>query len=56
MMKDGEVIVGDFKFGKPHAEDNEQVKDYMDLLGNMGHERVRGYIWYVFYNELEEIE
>ena len=56
MMKDGEVIVVDFKFGKPHAEYNEQVKEYMDLLGDMGHERVRGYIWYVFYNELEEIE
>ena len=56
MMKDDEVIVVDFKFGKPDPDYNTQVKEYMELLQQMGHERVSGYLWYVFYNQLEEIE
>ena len=56
MMKDGEVIVVDFKFGKPYPEYNIQVKEYMDLLHGMGYEQVSGYLWYVFYNQVEEIE
>ena len=55
MIKDGEVIVVDFKFGKPYPEYKAQVREYMDLLEDMGYDHVRGYIWYVFYNELEEI-
>lgn len=30
MMKDGEVIVVDFKFGKKRKTYNKQVKEYMD--------------------------
>ena len=56
MMKDDEVIVVDFKFGKPYPEYNEQVREYMNLLQCMGYKRVSGYLWYVFYNILEEIE
>ena len=56
MMKDGQVVVVDFKFGKPNPEYNAQVKGYMDLLHEMGYEQVSGYLWYVFNNQLEEIE
>ena len=56
MMKDGEVIVVDFKFGKKRTTYNKQVKEYMDLLSDMGYQAVRGYLWYVFNNELEEIK
>lgn len=56
MMKDGEVIVVDFKFGKKRTAYNKQVKEYMDLLSKMGHPNIRGYVWYVFNNELEEIK
>lgn len=56
MIKDNEVIVVDFKFGKPYPEYEEQVREYMDLLECMGYNQVRGYIWYVFYNQLEEID
>lgn len=56
MIKDGEVIVVDFKFGKPYPEYEAQVREYMDLLKGMGYERVSGYLWYVFYNQLEEIK
>lgn len=56
MMKNGEVIVVDFKFGKKHTAYNKQVREYMNLLANMGHQHIRGYLWYVFNNELEEIK
>ena len=56
MMKRDEVIVVDFKFGKPHPEYNEQVREYMNLLREMGHNRIKGYLWYVYNNILEEIE
>jgi ATP-dependent exoDNAse (exonuclease V) beta subunit len=56
MMKDGKVVVVDFKFGKPNPEYNEQVEKYMELLHDMGYEQVSGYLWYVFYNQVEEIE
>ena len=56
MMKDGQVVVVDFKFGKPDPEYNEQVGEYMKLLQKMGYTQVSGYLWYVFYNQLEEIK
>ena len=56
MMKDGQVIVLDFKFGKPYPEYNHQVREYMNLLRSMGYTQVNGYLWYVFNNELEEIK
>lgn len=55
MMKDGQVIVVDFKFGKKSAAYNEQVRNYMSLLASMGYSNIRGYLWYVFNNELEEV-
>jgi hypothetical protein len=56
MMKDGQVVVVDFKFGKPDPEYNKQVGEYMKLLQDMGYTQVSGYLWYVFYNQLEEIK
>ena len=56
MRKDDEVVVVDFKFGKPNPEYNEQVERYMKLLREMGYKQVRGYLWYVYRNTLEEIK
>lgn len=56
MMKDDEVIVVDFKFGKKNKAYNEQVKGYMSLLSQMGYQNITGCLWYVFENELEEIK
>lgn len=56
MIRNGEVVVVDFKFGKRQTVYNKQVRDYMNLLANMGYEHIRGYLWYVFNNELEEIK
>lgn len=49
---DGEVIVVDYKFGQNYSPKVQtgnisQVKNYVDLLRKMGHERVCGYLWYV---------
>ena len=46
MMQDGQVVVVDFKFGKPNKKYNRQVQGYMQLLKRMGYGNVRGYLWY----------
>lgn len=56
MMKDGKVVVVDFKFGKKRTDYNKQVCDYMNLLSDMGYENIRGYLWYVFDNEFVEVK
>lgn len=47
MMKDGNVVVVDFKFGKPNQSYNKQVREYMNLLSQMGYGNISGFIWYV---------
>ena len=47
MMKDGQVVVVDFKFGKENLQYNKQVKGYMQLLTKMGYKNITGYLWYV---------
>ena len=56
VMTDGnEWIVVDFKFGHPAPEYHQQVRGYMDLLSSMGHQNVKGYLWYVYSNKIEEV-
>ena len=56
VMTDGnEWIVVDFKFGHPDPEYHTQVRRYMDLLSSMGHQNIKGYLWYVYSNKIEEI-
>ena len=56
VMTDGnEMIVVDFKFGHPRQEYHEQVKEYMELLASMGYQNIRGYLWYVYANQIEEV-
>ncbi len=52
MIKADEVVVVDFKFGKKSSEYEWQVREYMHLLRQMGHRNVKGYLWYVYKNEL----
>lgn len=56
MMKSGQVVVVDFKFGKKSKAHKHQVNEYMKLLQDMGYTHIKGYIWYVFANELEQVE
>ena len=56
VMTDGnEWIVVDFKFGHPDPEYHNQVHRYMDLLASMGHQNIKGYLWYVYSNKIEEV-
>ena len=55
MMKNGQIIVVDFKFGKKKDVYDRQVREYMNLLSDMGYEQVKGYLWYVYSGKIEEI-
>lgn len=56
VMRDGdETIVIDFKFGKPHEEHHEQVREYMQLLEQLDCPNVKGYLWYVYPNKVVEV-
>jgi predicted RecB family nuclease len=57
VMTDGKtVIVVDFKFGSPKPEYHEQVREYANLLADMGYNDIRGYLWYVYSNKIEEVK
>jgi len=56
VMTDGnETHVVDFKFGRPHPEYRQQVQEYMQLLRQMNMPHVRGWLWYVYSNKIEEV-
>lgn len=56
VMSDGsKTIVVDFKFGVPRKEYHGQVRNYMNLLSDMGHKNVCGYIWYVLHNDVVQV-
>ncbi|MGN0281472.1 MAG: UvrD-helicase domain-containing protein [Prevotella sp.] len=56
MTNDEETIVVDFKFGNPHDDYHDQVKEYIHLLRDMGHKNVTGYLWFVYKNIIEKVE
>ena len=57
VISDGtETHVIDFKFGRPKAEYPEQVSEYMHLLSQMQMPHVRGWLWYVYSNKIEEVK
>lgn len=57
MMRDGEIVVVDFKFGKENKKYNKQVQGYMQLLIRMGYpkENIKGYLWYVEEDLIEPV-
>ena len=56
VMTDGrEWVVVDFKFGSPKDEYHDQVRQYMQLLADMGHTHIKGYLWFVYSNKIEEV-
>ena len=57
VMTDGQqMVVVDFKFGRPRDEYQEQVREYMELLRHMGYQQVSGYLWFVYSNKIEEVK
>lgn len=57
MMRRQQIVVVDFKFGKPRASYIRQVHDYMNLLVQMGYEAtaIKGYLWYVDEENVVEV-
>ena len=56
MIKGNEAVVVDYKFGRQNDEHDKQVRRYMELLTKMGYENVKGYLWYVYKNEIKPVE
>lgn len=58
MMRDGKVVIVDFKFGKKSKKYNKQVSGYMQLLTRMNYPatNIEGYLWYVSDGELEQVK
>ena len=57
VVKEGEAVVIDYKFGEYRPCDSRyvrQVKSYMRLLSGMGFSKVRGALWYVGQDMVEE--
>lgn len=56
VMTDGkQTHVVDFKFGRPKEEYHDQVREYMQLLQQMGLPDVKGWLWYVYINKVDEV-
>ena len=55
MTNDNETIVVDFKTGIVRKEHKMQVERYMNLLKQMGHENVSGYLWYIMQDKIVEV-
>ena len=51
-----EMVIIDFKFGTPKPQYQQQVRQYMDLVTNMGEKNVKGFLWYVYTNKIEEVK
>ena len=57
VITDGhQTIVIDYKFGTFRDEYRQQVLDYMELLRQMGHQHVSGYLWFVYSNMIREVK
>lgn len=55
MIEGDEAVVVDYKFGRENESYEEQVKEYMELLKEMGYRNVTGYLWYVYKNEIKPV-
>ncbi|MEQ8474026.1 MAG: UvrD-helicase domain-containing protein [Marinoscillum sp.] len=51
---DDQLVVIDFKTGSKREKDKRQVKEYMDILGEMGYVNLKGYLIYL--SELEVVK
>ena len=52
---DGSVDVVDYKFGAPEDKYKYQVLRYMNLYKRMGYAPVRGFLWYLEPNTVEQV-
>ena len=55
LLKDGKVVVIDYKFGDHHKKYEYQVRRYAGLWKQMGYADVKAYLWYVETDEVVEV-
>ncbi len=55
-IRNGEVLIIDYKFGRPHPTHEEQLRSYIETYRAIGHPRVRGFLWYVAENRVKEVD
>ncbi|MGL5317739.1 MAG: UvrD-helicase domain-containing protein [Bacteroidales bacterium] len=55
LRNDDEIIVIDYKFGKEQKKYIKQVKAYVKHIADMGYPNVKGYLWYVMSDKIEEV-
>jgi ATP-dependent helicase/nuclease subunit A len=56
VITDDGVIVVDYKFGSHRAAYERQVARYAQLYHEMGYDSVRGFLWYVYTDEVVECQ
>ena len=56
MIRGNEAVVVDYKFAKENDKHEEQVQLYMELLERMGYANVKGYLWYVYTDNIKEVK
>lgn len=58
VITDGHTtLVIDYKTGKPNTiAHQQQIRRYMELLSEMGYTNVKGYLWYMRRNDIEEVK
>ncbi len=57
MIKGERAVVVDYKFGEEKLSSHrKQIKEYMQLLSQMGYQQVEGYVWYLTLGEIVKID
>jgi len=55
MMRNGEVVILDYKTGEQRDKDIHQVKEYAADIQRMGHVNIKAYIWYIEEDKLIDV-
>lgn len=55
LVKGGEVVIVDYKFGEHQKKYERQVGRYMNIWRRMGYENVSGFLWYVDASAVVEV-
>lgn len=54
--EEGRAVVVDYKFGERDAERyRRQIREYMQLLHEMGYTKTEGFLWYVLLDKIESV-
>lgn len=55
VLSEGKTVIIDFKFGEKNSGYSRQLKNYRELLAEMGYGNIEGYIWYVDNNVIDRV-